>query len=79
MHPHGCYWAYVGIEVRDYDRSQVVPAYRSNPKLIFSKPYFKSNCFKTMLEGCFGFQNLRSNTLFYFFYKEIPKPNAFPK
>jgi hypothetical protein len=50
MHPHGCHRAYVGIEVRDCDRFQVVPAYNSNPKLRFSKkPYFKSNNLKRVL------------------------------
>jgi hypothetical protein len=37
MHPHGCCRAYAGIEVRDYDHFQVVPANNTNPKLSFSK------------------------------------------
>jgi hypothetical protein len=41
-----CCRAYVGIEVRDCDRFQVVPAYHTNPKLSFSKTLLKKQQFE---------------------------------
>jgi hypothetical protein len=71
MHPHGYRRAYVGTEVRDCDRFQVVPAYNTNPKLSFSKTLLKKQQFKKKSfisnERCFGFQKspLKNPALFY--------------
>jgi hypothetical protein len=46
MHPRGYCRAYAGIEVRDYDRFQVVPAYIFNPKLSFSKTLLQKQLFE---------------------------------
>jgi hypothetical protein len=62
MNPHGCRQAYVGIEVRDCDRFQVVPAYNTNPKLSFSKTLFQ----KQQLEKSFT-----SNKRYFGFQKKI--------
>jgi hypothetical protein len=77
MHPHGRRRAYVGIEVRDCDRFQMVPAYNTNPKLSFSKTLLKKqqvekSCISN--KRCFGFQKslLKKNiALFYLKFSKL--------
>jgi hypothetical protein len=55
----------------------VVPLYRYNPKPSFPKSYLKSKRLKGVLlknKGCFGFKNLRSNTLSCFKTKRFQNP-----
>jgi hypothetical protein len=80
MHPHGCRRAYVGIEVRDCDRFQVVPTYNTNPKLSFSKTLLKRQQFEKSFisnKRCFGFQRslLKNPALF---HQKVSKPKALP-
>jgi len=59
----------------------VVPAYPRNPKLSFSKSYYKSNRLKRVLlktKGVLDLENLCSNTL-PCFNKEFSKPKELPK